>query len=283
MFVIAGVSGHVGGVAAKQLLAAGQKIKVIVRDAAKGATWSSQGAEVAVGKLDDAAFLTGALKNATGFFTLLPGDMTATDFFASQKKTADAIVAAVKAAHTPHVVILSSLGADLATGTGPIKGLHYLEEGLRPITKLTAIRAAYFQENVGSLLGAAKMGVFPSLSPSADAPMPTIATVDIGMLVAKTLQAPPAKSENVDLIGPMYSNRQVAEKLAKALGKPVNILDVPQAGWVGAIMQGGMSKHIAEIFAEMYDAAATGKFASKGDRVVQGTTTIDDTIRSLLS
>ena len=43
-------------------------LKVIVRDAAKGAEWSKRGAEVAVGSLEDAAFLTTALKGAKGFF-----------------------------------------------------------------------------------------------------------------------------------------------------------------------------------------------------------------------
>src|SRR5580693_1475416 len=149
MFVIAGVTGHVGSVVAEQLLARGQKVKVVVRDAAKGAAWSKKGAEVAVGEIGDAAFLTGALKGASGFFTLLPGDFAAPDFYAAQRRQADAITSAVKASGVPHVVILSSVGADLAEGNGPIKGLHYLENQLRATgTKLTAIRAGYFQENV---------------------------------------------------------------------------------------------------------------------------------------
>jgi len=284
MFVIAGVTGHVGGTAARQLLAAGQQIKVIVRDAAKGAAWSAKGAEVAVGALDDVAFLTRALTGAAGFFTLLPPDLASSDFYASQRKLADAIVAAVKAAHTPHVVILSSIGADLEAGTGPIRGLHYLETGLRAVTKLTAIRAAYFQENVGQVLAPAKgMGMFPNFMPSADYPMPTIATKDIGALAATSLQSPPGKSENVDLIGPSYSNRQIAEKLGAALGKPLNVVDIPKEGRAGAMMQGGMSKHIADVFSEMYEAFATGAITAKGDRTVAGTTTIDDTIKSLVS
>src|SRR5262245_22567326 len=72
MFVVAGVTGHVGSVVAERLLAKGQKVKVIVRDAAKGAAWSKKGAEVAAGTLEDTAFLTGALRGASGFFALLP-------------------------------------------------------------------------------------------------------------------------------------------------------------------------------------------------------------------
>ncbi len=284
MFVIAGVTGKVGGVAATELLAHKQKVKVIVRDAAKGKEWSSRGAELAVGKLDDANFLAGALKGATGFFTLLPADFGWSDVDAGQKKLADGIAQAVKQSGVPLVVVLSSLGADLPSGTGPIKGLHYLENKLRETgTKVVAIRAAYFQENLEQSIGPAKqMGMFFNMMPSKDAPMPTIATKDIGALVAKTLESPPAKSENVDLIGPTYTVAQLADKLGKALGKQLNIVDVPPAGQVQGMMQAGLPKPFAEAFAEMYSAFATGKVAPKGDRVVKGTTEVDATLKHLV-
>jgi uncharacterized protein YbjT (DUF2867 family) len=284
MFVLAGVSGHVGGVAANELLAAKQKIRVIVRAPDKGKPWAAQGAEVRVGKLEETAFLTGALQGATGFFTLLPTDFTAPNLFAAQKKLAEAIASAVKAAAVPHVVLLSSLGAELAEGTGPIKGLHYLENALRATgTKLTAIRASYFQENIANSLGAAKQtGIFPNLMPSRDESIPMIATRDIGALVARSLISPPARSENVDLLGPMYTVNQVAEKLGAALGKQLQIVDIPQLGWVDAIKQSGVPQNIAEVVAEMYAAIATRKIVPNGDRKVQGTTAIDDVIRALV-
>ena len=181
-------------------------------------------------------------------------------------------------------MILSSVGADLAAGTGPIKGLHYLEDALRRTgVKLSAIRAAYFQENVGNaLVPAREMGVFPNFAPSADYPMPMIATRDIGGLAAETLLAPPAQSETIDLQGPAYSIRQVAEKLGAALGKPLQIVDIPPAGWVDALMKGGMPKHVAEVFAEMYGGFASGAITPKGDRMVHGRTEIDDVIKALV-
>ena len=284
MFVVAGVTGHVGSVVAEQLLAKKQKVKVLVRDAAKGAAWSAKGAEVAVGALDDQAFLTTALRGATGFFTLLPPNMAAPDFYAFQKTTSDSIVGAVKASGIAHVVLLSSVGADLPEGTGPIKALHHLENALRATgTQLTAIRAGSFQENVGQSLAPAKhMGIYPNFMGSADYPLPMIASRDIGALAAESLLAPAAKSEVVDLHGPAYSTRQLAEKLGAALGKTLQIVDVPQAGWADAMMKGGMSKHHAEVFSEMYAGFASGKVAPKGDRMVQGKTSIDEVIKSLV-
>jgi uncharacterized protein YbjT (DUF2867 family) len=284
MFVIAGVTGHVGGAAAAELLARNQKIRVIVRDAAKAKEWSSRGAELAVGRLDDASFLAGALKGASGLFTLLPADFSAPNVLAAQKKLADAIAQAVKQSGVPLVVVLSSLGADLSEGTGPIQGLHHLENGLRATgTKVVAIRAAYFQENLAQALPPAKqMGMFFNFMPSKDAAMPTIATKDIGALVATTLMSPPTSSEVLDHVGPTYSVAQMVDKLGKAIGKQLQIVDVPRAGQVEAMTKAGVPRPYAEAFSEMYAAFGTGKVVPKGDRIVKGTTEVDATIAQLV-
>jgi uncharacterized protein YbjT (DUF2867 family) len=283
MYVVAGVTGHVGSVVATSLLAKKEKLKVIVRDAAKGRAWSVKGAEVAVGSLLDGPFLTGALKGAKGFFVLLPPDLSPPDIYATQRRTADAIAAAVAGAKVPHVVLLSSVGADLESGTGPILGLHYLEGALRKTgTRLTAIRAGYFQENVGMSLGPARQaGIVPSFAPS-DAPMPMIATKDIGELAAKCLSAPAAESEVVDLHGPAYSTRQVAEKLGAALGKKLQVVEIPQAGWRDAMKQAGMPDHVIGPYLDMYAGFGSGAIRPKGDRMVEGTTTLDEVLKTLV-
>jgi uncharacterized protein YbjT (DUF2867 family) len=107
-----------------------------------------------------------------------------------------------------------------------------------------------------------------------------VATQDIGELVAHTLLAPPTASEVVDLVGPSYSIRQVAEKLGAALNKPLHVVDVPQADWVKTLMQSGMPQPLAELFAEMYQGFSSGAIRPKGDRVVYGQTPIDDVIRA---
>lgn len=283
MFVIAGVTGHVGSVAATELLAKGQKIKVIVRNADKGTVWSKAGAEVAVGKLEDEAFLTTAFKGAKGAFLLLPPDWTVTEVLAAQKTMGAAIAASVQAAKLPHVVLLSSNGADVPEGTGPIKGLYHFENALRATgTQLSSVRAGMFMENVAQGIGAAKgAGIYPNFMPSQDMAMPMIATKDIGMLVAECLIAGP-KTENIDLHGPSYSPKQIAEKIGTALGKTIPIVDVPQAGWLDALLQGGVPRPWAEAYNEMYQGMLSGKITPKGDRAVAGKTSIDEVIKNLV-
>ncbi len=285
MFVIAGASGHVGSVAAENLLARGQKVRVIVRDAAKGTVWSKRGAEVAVGALEDQAFLANALRGASGFFTLLPPNYQAQDFFASQRTTADSIAAAVKDASVAHVgVALAERGRGSQRRGRDRSRASTISRELRAMgKKTTAIRAASFQENVANLLEPAKkMGIFPNFNPSSDYPVPMIATRDIGVLAAETLATPPAKSDAVDLEGPAYSARQVAEKLGAALGKTLTVVDIPSSGWVAALTQGGLSPSMAVIMAEMYAAFASGAIAPRGDRRVKGSTPIDDVIKKLV-
>ncbi|HWL85044.1 MAG TPA: NmrA family NAD(P)-binding protein, partial [Polyangiaceae bacterium] len=70
MFVIAGVTGNTGSVVAETLLARGEMVRVIVREAAKGASFAARGAEVAVASLDDSAALSKALAGAKGAYLL---------------------------------------------------------------------------------------------------------------------------------------------------------------------------------------------------------------------
>ncbi|HLK90314.1 MAG TPA: NAD(P)H-binding protein [Polyangia bacterium] len=283
-FVVSGVTGHVGSVVARDLLAAGDAVTVIVRDAKKGADWSSRGAQVAVGSVDDVEFLAATVKGADGLFTLIPPHYASGDIYVAQRKSAEALAAAVKKAGVPLVVLLSSVGADRADKNGPIKGLHYAENKLRETgTKLVALRSGSFQENAAGAVAAAKQaGIYPNFLPSADVAAPVVATRDIGHTAAKLLRSPPARSEVVDLVGPAYSSRQLAEKIGKLLGKTLNIVDVPPAGHAAALKQAGVPGDVAEAFAEMYAGFSAGLLVPKGDRTIQATTPIDEVLPALV-
>jgi uncharacterized protein YbjT (DUF2867 family) len=239
---------------------------------------------VAVVDLNDRAGLAEALRGSSGFFALLPSGYATNDFHGDQRRMAEVIAGAVRDSGVPHVVMLSSLGAELAEGTGPIIGLHELEERLRETgVVLSAIRCTHFQEKVADVLGPAReTGVYPVFGESADVPIAMVATRDIGALVAETLLSPPPASEVIDLEGPAYTERQVAEKLSAALGKPLQVVTIPQPGWVDAMVEAGFSRHIAEVLAGLYEAGERGILQPRGDRQRQGRTEIDETIRDLV-
>jgi uncharacterized protein YbjT (DUF2867 family) len=284
MLVIAGASGRSGRVVADSLLSQGKPVRVIVRDATKASEFRSRGVEVASASLDDARALERALQGATGFYTLLPEDLAAADFHAHRRRMADALAAAIKTSGVPHVVFLSAAAATEPDGNGPAKDLHYAEAALRVVaSKLTIIRASYFQENVlGSLSPAKHEGIYPNFMPSADFPFPTVATRDIGRLAARCLVEPPPRSEVIDLAGPPYSVREMAEQLGRRLGRSLRVVDVPAEAHVEALTAAGLPRPFAEAVAEMFACFASGRISPEGDRVVTAATTLDETLGALL-
>src|SRR5262249_13999962 len=105
---------------------------------------------------------------------------------------------------------------------------------------------------------------------------------DIGLLAAHELLFPSVKSEVVDLHGPAISIRQVAELLGSALGKKLQVVDIPPEGWVAGYKQGGMSQELAEIMAEMNAGFAAGRMVPVGDRAKLGRTTMETVIKTLV-
>src|SRR5580704_12249062 len=74
MYAITGITGKVGGELARTLLAAGQPVRAVVRDARKGEAWAALGCEFALAEMEDASALTRAFTGATAVFILPPSE-----------------------------------------------------------------------------------------------------------------------------------------------------------------------------------------------------------------
>lgn len=282
MYAITGVTGHVGGATARELLTEGAPVRAVVRDPGKGRAWSELGAEVAVADFTDRTALAAALTGCRGAFVMLPTIPTATD--ADHRGMADSIAAAVADSGVPHVVALSSVGADLPEGTGPIRWLHHLESRLRGTgATLTAIRSPHFQEKVETVLGAATgAGMYPVFGDSADVPTPMAATRDVGAAAARSLLSPPPAGEVVDLEAPSYSERQVAEMLGAVLGTALRVVTIPRPGWLDALTGAGVPPLLAAELVELYDAENRGLLQPRGDRRHRCGTELDDTLHQVV-
>jgi uncharacterized protein YbjT (DUF2867 family) len=283
MFVVTGVSGHTGSVVAKTLAERRQKLRVVVRDAAKGARWKERGAEVAVASVDNPDALTAALRGAEGVYAVVPPNYGTNEMLKSQKRVVDAYALALEATRPRHVVLLSSVGAQLDEGTGPIKGLHYAEEKLgRLAPALTAVRAAYFMENWASLLAVAKeQSILPAML-TADRRIPMVATADIGRVAAEALLEGPSAKGIIDLGGPQdYSPADVALILSKLLGRDVRTVDVPDLGIIPALKSAGFTDDLAGLFREMIGAINQGRVAFT-QQPVRGEVALEAVLRQLL-
>ncbi len=264
MFVIAGITGNTGAAAARALLAQGQPVRALLRDPSRLPGWAV-GAEAFAAELTDAAALTRAFAGATAAYILVPTNPQVADPVRAYIDVALAVREAARAAGLPRLVFLSSVGAELATGNGPIRGLHLAEAILADAApELVFLRPSAFQENWQSVWPvAATQGVLPSFAADSDALQPMTATADIGAEAARLLReaAPPRV---VELAGPLTSVAQVAAAMAARLGRPVQVVQPPRAAWEGALQQAGLGAAYAAQVAEMNEAGNAGRLAFAG-------------------
>jgi uncharacterized protein YbjT (DUF2867 family) len=286
MYVIAGVTGHTGKVAADTLLAQKQPVRVIVRKPEQGEPWKARGAEVALASLDDEAALTRAFTGAKGAFVLIPPDVTTQDYFGRAERMARAIAAAVTSAKLPHVVLLSSIGAHLPSGTGPIAGLHITEKALAATgAGTTFVRASYFLENYGGVKAAVTGdGVLPSFMPAGFS-HEIVATHDIGETAARALLDGPRGQRVIDLTGPKPGTpADVAAAMGKILGRQIKVVEAPLAAVVPTFLSFGMSQQMAELYREMTGAFLDGTIRPDGKgELVRGKVGLEDGLRPLMA
>lgn len=269
-------TGNIGRVLTGKLLASGAEITLIARSAEKVAAFAQRGARLIQGSLADAGLVQQATLHADALFWLTPPDYAAEDFRAYQNSLGDVVTEAARTRPDMHVVHLSSTGAHLAEGTGPIKGLHDIEQKLNAATqRVTHLRPTYFMENVlPSLPTIAADGAIFSTVP-AEARLQQIATRDIAAPAAETLLgAAPASPRVVHILGPEeISFAQVASTVSEAIGKPVAHVVIEADQLRGAMLGMGISADVAEQFLKLEEAITKGLAPPQGSTVRTTATT----------
>jgi uncharacterized protein YbjT (DUF2867 family) len=286
MYAIIGATGRTGRTAAETLRSWGQPVRALVRSPDKAADLVARGAQAVRVDLDDPAGLPDALRGVDGLYLMVAPPADAADPVAAAVARGERVVAAAKEAGVPHVVLLSSVGAQHAAGTGPIVSLHRLEEALKASgLPSTFVRASYFAENWGEVAGlAAEQGVLPTFLPAALA-LPTVDTRDIGRVVAEALlQGPPENGPRVvELAGPRdVTVDEVARVFADVLGRAVQPAVSPVDQAAGALQGMGLPGPVAAMYADMYEGIAAGRVDFEGEPV-RGRVPLADSVRGLLS
>lgn len=269
-FVIMGASGHTGRPAAEALLVHKAKVRVLGRSADKLKEFTTKGAEAAVGDPMDAAFLTKAFAGAEGVYAMLPPDYASTDPLGNYARLTDALIIALGEAKVRRVVFLSSLGAEHAEGTGPIKGLGRTERRLQALgIDVVALRAGYFFENLFGNVDLIKHQGINGGAIAPDVKVAMVATTDIGRVAADTLHHWPGKGFLVrEVLGAAdLTMREVTTVIGKAIGKPeLAYVQFSYEAFAGALTQHGFSAITAGLMAEMSLAANEGRIVSNQGR-----------------
>lgn len=277
MYVVLGASGHTGHVVAKTLLARGQKVRVVGRNAEHFRSFTAQGAELSVADATDAAALTKAFEGAHSAYVLIPSNPASNNIVEFQDRVGDAIAGALVKADIPHVVALSSIGADKTSGTGPVLGLHNLEQKLNSIASANVLflRAGYFMENtlpqavVIRSLGSTAGPLRPDLK------LPMIATRDIGAAAAEALLRRDFRGkQTTELLGQRdLSYAEVAMIIGQAIGKPsLGYVQAPDQQLRTSMVQMGMSASFVDSLLEMARALNSGYMKALEPRTQANTT-----------
>ena len=276
-FVICGATGNIGSKIAGTLLGAGEPVRVIGRERVRLGPLAAKGAEPWPGDIGDAEFLAKAFKGSRGAFVLIPPFNDAPDFRGYQERVGEALFSALSKARVPHVVSLSSIGAHLPGGTGPISGLHGLETKLGKLEEagVVHLRPAYFMENhLWSIPVIRAQGVMGS-PVRADVPIPMVATKDIAEAASRLLLEGTFTGRSVRyLLGPRdLTLAEAARILGEAIGKPgLKYVQFPEEETRRAMLGMGMSRSVVEAMLEMERAFNAGSIRPTQGRNAENTT-----------
>ena len=277
MYLVTGITGHVGGATARHLLQMGKQVRALVRDEAKAAAWKTKGVELIQGEWEDAAAMARALNGVEGVYLMMPPSQTPSRDFREAKAILASYKKALAQAPPPKLVALSSMGSEKTSGLGLITSTHLLEEALASEPFPVAfVRAGGFYENFLFGLDAAQSGALPTFYAPTDRKLPMVATEDIGAEVAKLLTAQWTGRRVIEL-GSMVSPDEIAAAFGQVLGRDVKAQAVPREAWAGALQSMGLPKDGTWAYEEMIEGENSGwiGFGVENSERVEGTTSAE--------
>jgi len=273
MYVILGASGNTGSIVGESLLSKGKKVRVVGRDATRLQRFVRKGAEAFTAELSDAAALTEAFRGARAAYLLLPPINSRED----QERESDAIAKAMTESGLPYALYLSSYGAHVPEGTGPVTGLHSSEQKFNAISGLNVLhlRAAYFMENnlaaIGMIQAIGRFG--HALLP--DLKLPMIATRDVGDYAAQRLvDLDFSGKQTRELLGERdLSMTEITAAIAHGIGKPdLRYVQFSYDQMQQALTQMGFPPKKAAVYMEMFKAINEGVLAAQEPRSLDNST-----------
>jgi uncharacterized protein YbjT (DUF2867 family) len=226
IIAVTGATGQQGGAVARHLLGQGWKVRALTRDPNKPAAQAlaQAGAELAPGDMERRAELEAAFQGAYGVFSVqnfwLP-NVGAQGEVRQGKLVADA----ARAAGVEHFVYSSVGAAQRGMGQAHFASKWEIEQYIHSLDlPYTIFRPAAFMENYNWQRAGITNGVFTGWGLPADKTLQIIAVEDIGAFVALAFgDAPAYLGRTIELAGDELSEAQIAETLAKVIGRPVKL------------------------------------------------------------
>lgn len=252
-YVLTGSTGNITKPLAEALIAAGHEVTIISSNKSKQGEIETLGAKPAIGNILDTAFLTKTFSGADAVYLMVPPNFTVTDWFGFQKEVSDNFVKAIEQSGVKNIVQLSSIGAHMGEGAGPIDGLAYLEKALNSIAGINVVklRPSYFFTNFFTMADMVKhAGILGSNMGNGDFKLILTHPKDIAAAATKNLLALDFKGQTIEYVSSdIRSFTDLVAVLGKAIGKP----ELP---WIPfsdeEALQGMLQSGLPEVFAKGY-------------------------------
>ncbi len=261
MIVVTTPTGHIGAQLAKDLLAANDAVRVVVRDPDRLAAELRSKAEVIRGSSDDEAVLDRALAGADSLFHVVPPDFAAPDVTALYLRFTRPVIAAMKRNRVTRVVTVSAIGRGIAVKAGPVTAALAKDEELeRAGLDVRALWCPGFMENMlRNVESLRSEGVFAGPS-RPDVKRPMVATRDIAAVAARLLRDRSWSGPGgVAVLGPEdVSLDDMAAIAGEVLGRPIRYRQVPVEPYKAQLIKYGASEDFAQGLIDMHLAKDRG-------------------------
>jgi uncharacterized protein YbjT (DUF2867 family) len=265
MITVMGATGNTGRKITERLLEAGEEVRALVRSPEKLSELDALGAKTVAGDVRDADYLASTFAGADAVYTLTAFDPTLPDYHADQDRRGEAIASAIRESGVRHVVALSSIGGELASGNGFIASLHRQERRLRALDQvnLMILRPGAFFEGFYATLDTIRHEGVVADSVAPEARVPMIATADIAAVAARALRERNWSGVVIrELIGPRdLTYTEATAAIGAAIGQPaLQYVQLPNDELVAILTEAaGFSPDFAALFVEFNQALSEGR------------------------
>ncbi|AGI22710.1 NAD(P)H azoreductase [Pseudomonas sp. ATCC 13867] len=279
MITVMGATGRTGSRICQTLLNAGVPVRALGRNAERLAPLAEAGAQIAIGEPDDADFLGKAFQGAEAVYTLLAYGPDTEDYRNRQAAQGEAILHAIRSSGVRRVVFLSSVGADLSSGSGPIISMHDQEQRLRTLpaeVNVLMLRSGALFENLYGALEIVRACGCYSDAVAPDVPVPMIATADVADAASRALLERDWQGVATrELLGQRdLGYAEATRLLGAAIGKPqLPYVQVSPEELATALQEAGCSASVAGCYAELAEAINSGRVRAREARSPANTTT----------
>ncbi|WP_343575164.1 NAD(P)H-binding protein [Pseudomonas sp.] len=278
MITVMGATGRTGSRICQTLLNAGVPVRALGRSAERLAPLAAAGAQIAVGEPDDADFLGQAFQGAEAVYTLLAYGPDTEDYRQQQAAQGEAILQAIRRSGVRRVVFLSSVGADVPSGSGPIISMHDQEQRLHtlpPEVSVLMLRSGALFENLYGALEVVRAYDCYSDAVAPDVPVPMVATADVADAASHALLEGDWQGVVTrEVLGQRdISYAEATRLLGAAIGKPqLPYIQVSPEELAGVLQQAGFSASVAGCYAELAEAINNGRVRAREQRSPANTT-----------